>query len=655
MLLSRNRLLPLLFCWAYLVINTLPVRSQSVCDRATQGGGFTAPARACLSGPVTVVNTVATLTNVGYVFEYDGKPLASGQQFSQSTKWTYSKPGSYTILQVGSSGGTNAVACKVIDVLPVKPVAYSVVVCPGRKATLTYALDAETARYDKITINWGDGLPPTEVPLSGNTGSFIAPVHTYPGPGNPVINVVGSYLGACVGPANPKQVLVQNIPAPAVSIAELTSSATSVALKYGSSAGAVVTLYQRDGSGNYNPTGQTATSTGSGVFTINGVPSTNVNCFQVGVQDACGGTELRSAGVCSIPVSVSPGDKQNTVTWPVYGGTDPIRIYRINSNGSPVGSRPSSAPFVDAANIQCGVNYCYDVSLRLDNNTGTMVYSAPVCVVGINNEPPKPPIKAFVSVEADGVKLQASLTATAPSTYTLLITRADGPGGPFTPLAQVSADRSYTDKTANSATQGYCYRTAIQNNCGITSDYTAPACTVHLTTPDNNALTWTAFSPFSGSAVAGYQVIKIDPTTGLSDKIDVGSNTRWEPDPNQTDTQTYTYQIVAYDINGVESYSNPILVLLAPKLFMPDAFSPNGDSNNDAFMAKGAFWDTFSMTIYSRWGDVVFNTTDPKSTGWSGLLSNGSPAPMGYYPYRVEIKDLKGQTYVRTGRVLLIR
>ena len=212
MLLFRNRPLPLLFCWLYLVINTLPSYSQSVCDRATQGGGFTAPARSCLSSPVTVANTVTTLTNVGYFFEYDGKPLVGGQTFSQITKYTYSKPGSYTILQVGSSGGTNAVACKTIEVLPVKPISYSVTVCPGRKATLTYTLDAETARYDKILINWGDGLPPTEIPLTGNPVTSMV-THTYPGPGNPVINVVGSYVGACTGPATIQQVPVPNIAA----------------------------------------------------------------------------------------------------------------------------------------------------------------------------------------------------------------------------------------------------------------------------------------------------------------------------------------------------------------------------------------------------------------------------------------------------------
>ena len=380
-----------------------------------------------------------------------------------------------------------------------------------------------------------------------------------------------------------------------------------------------------------------------------------MNCFQVGVQDACGGTELRSAGVCSIPLSVSAGDKQNTVTWPTYGGTDSPRLYRFSRDNTPLTNRSAPATTLsDATNIRCGVNTCYSVELTF-NTTSTIVRSAPVCVTSINNEPPKPPTKAFVSVEADGVKLQASLPATVLTAYTLLVTRADGPGGPFSPIGQTITDRSYTDKSANSAAQSYCYRAAIQNNCGLTSDYTAPSCTVHLTTPDNNALTWTALSPFSGTVVAGYQIIKIDPTTGLSNKLDVGGNTRWEPTANQADSQTYTYQIVAYDINGVESYSNQILVLLAPKLFMPDAFSPNGDSNNDEFMAKGAFWETFSMTLYSRWGDVIFDTADPKSTGWNGLLANGSQAPMGYYTYRVAIKDLKGQSYVRTGRVLLIR
>ncbi len=603
---------------------------------------------------VTITNPLASVPTVGYVYEYNGVGIPATAP--PTPTYTYSKPGSYTILQVGSGGGTGGgtSACRAIEVLPINPISYTVTVCQNRKATLTYTLDAETARYDKLQIRWGDGLPPTDIALTGNQVTSMV-THTYPGPGPAVINVVGSYIGtSCVGPANTRQVTVTNIPTPVVSISELTSSATSVGLKYQSSVGAVVTLYQRDGSGKYNPTGQTATSTGAGSFTINGVPSTNINCFQVGVQDACGSTELRSAGVCSIPVSVSAGDKQNTVTWPVYAGTDATRIYRINRDSSPVGTRTSSTPLIDAAGIQCGVKYCYTAELSF-NSASTVVKSAPICVIGQNNEPPKPPTKSFVSVEADGVKLQASLPATVPTAYTLLVTRADGPGGPFLPIGQAITDRSYTDKTANSAAQSYCYRTAIQNNCGVISDYTAPSCTVHLTTPDNNALTWTALSPFSGTGVAGYQVIKIDPTTGLSDKIDVGRNTRWEPSPNQTDTQTYTYQIVTYDINGVESYSNQILVLLAPKLFVPDAFSPNGDGNNDEFMAKGAFWDTFSMTIYSRWGEAVFNTIDPKSTGWSGLLVSGSDAPMGYYTYRVEIKDLKGQTYVRTGRVLLIR
>ena len=610
---------------------------------------------------MTATDQLNSISVAGYTFEYSGEGLPSNAPLNPTH--TYSKPGSYTILQAGNGGvnGGNTVACRVIEVLPTKPIAYSVTVCPGRKATLTYTLDAETARYDKIQINWGDGLPPTDIPLTGNPVTSMV-THTYPGPGSPVVNVSGSYIGACSGDANIRQPLVTNVAAPAVFITELNSSATSVGLKYQSTLGAVLTLYQRDGSGKYNSTGQTATSTGSGVFTINGASSANVNCFQIGVQDACGGTETRSSEVCSVPLSVSAGERQNIVTWPAYAGKDTPRFYRMTRNGAPMGSATGS-PFTDANGVECGINYCYTTELSF-NTASTIVRSAPVCVVGQNNEPPKPPTKVFVSVEADGVKLQASLPATLPTTYTLLVTRADSPGGPFVPIGQAITDRSYTDKTANSAAQSYCYRTAIQSDCGKLSDYTAPSCTVHLTTPDNNALTWTAFSPFSGTGVAGYQVIKIDPTTGLSDKIDVGGNTRWEPRPNQTDTQTYTYQIVAY-VNGVESYSNPILVLLAPKLFVPDAFSPNGDGNNDLFMAKGSFWEAASMTVYDRWGEVVFGTTKfgpgPKpedgimTEGWSGLMAGGSPAPMGYYAYRVEIKDLKGETYVRAGRLLLIR
>ncbi len=88
-------------------------------------------------------------------------------------------------------------------------------------------------------------------------------------------------------------------------------------------------------------------------------------------------------------------------------------------------------------------------------------------------------------------------------------------------------------------------------------------------------------------------------------------------------------------------------------LFVPDAFSPNGDQSNDVFLVKGATSDQFRLTVYSRWGQAVFSSTSI-SQGWDGTI-NGQPAIEGQYMYRIEVEDPDGNKTVRTGAVLLLR
>jgi gliding motility-associated-like protein len=275
------------------------------------------------------------------------------------------------------------------------------------------------------------------------------------------------------------------------------------------------------------------------------------------------------------------------------------------------------------------------------------------CVTGLDNGSVVSPTSAYVSVEPNGVNVQSTLpTVGVPPGYTLVVTRSDGANGAFNPLG-TSDDRSYFDPTAQTGTQSYCYQTAIRNACGVLSRPTSPACTVFLSRASNGSLTWTSASPYANEPPQSYQLIFIDPATGASDKIPLGNVTSFTPDP---DSQITQYQIAAINNAGIESYSNPLEVELGLKVFLPNAFTPNGDGQNQSFMAVGgvAFWNTFDLTIYSRWGDVVYNTTDKSSTGWNGE-SKGAPAPSGYYGYRIRVTDMSGKAYERTGQVLLIR
>ena len=132
----------------------------------------------------------------------------------------------------------------------------------------------------------------------------------------------------------------------------------------------------------------------------------------------------------------------------------------------------------------------------------------------------------------------------------------------------------------------------------------------------------------------------------------MGTATHLDPDPNRRNPQRY--RIVAADpASGLASHSNVFEYRRKFRLLVPDAFTPNGDGLNDQFTIKGAPDQGFQLTIYGRWGEVLYSTTD-KNQGWTGDV-NGQPAQAGQYMYRIEVGDETGGQTVRTGALLLVR
>ncbi len=91
------------------------------------------------------------------------------------------------------------------------------------------------------------------------------------------------------------------------------------------------------------------------------------------------------------------------------------------------------------------------------------------------------------------------------------------------------------------------------------------------------------------------------------------------------------------------------------KVYVPNAFSPNGDTKNDVFKVYGtdALTD-FHLQIFNRYGQLVFETTD-KNKGWDGTVNN-KPVVNGNYVYILQYKEtgIAGQQVVR-GSCLLIK
>ena len=88
-------------------------------------------------------------------------------------------------------------------------------------------------------------------------------------------------------------------------------------------------------------------------------------------------------------------------------------------------------------------------------------------------------------------------------------------------------------------------------------------------------------------------------------------------------------------------------------LFIPDAFTPNNDGTNDLFYAKGNKIKEFHISIFNRWGELIFESNDMNKY-WDGT-KNGKPAQEGVFVYSIKAKSTLNEDIEKIGQVTLIR
>lgn len=89
--------------------------------------------------------------------------------------------------------------------------------------------------------------------------------------------------------------------------------------------------------------------------------------------------------------------------------------------------------------------------------------------------------------------------------------------------------------------------------------------------------------------------------------------------------------------------------------YIPNAFTPDNDGNNDIFTAVGEEIEEFNMQIFNRWGELIYETQDLNS-GWDGTTKNKtSQALEGVYVYNIKLRDWEGLYHNFTGKVTLIK
>jgi gliding motility-associated-like protein len=90
-------------------------------------------------------------------------------------------------------------------------------------------------------------------------------------------------------------------------------------------------------------------------------------------------------------------------------------------------------------------------------------------------------------------------------------------------------------------------------------------------------------------------------------------------------------------------------------LYAPNAFTPNGDGINDSFGCKAIFVHEFKMSIFDRWGNLIFTSTSIDKP-WDGKANNGDIlAQQDVYIYSVEVTDVNLKKHSFKGVVTLVK
>ncbi|HEX3010270.1 MAG TPA: gliding motility-associated C-terminal domain-containing protein, partial [Bacteroidales bacterium] len=138
---------------------------------------------------------------------------------------------------------------------------------------------------------------------------------------------------------------------------------------------------------------------------------------------------------------------------------------------------------------------------------------------------------------------------------------------------------------------------------------------------------------------AGFDGIRYKWSTGdIGQSIQIGSG-----------NQTYWVEVTS-DKECITRDS--IAISLCIDLKIPNAFTPNGDNDNDTWRISWTeFYPQATIDIYDRWGRLIYKKTGFPTEGWDGK-SAGRPLPMDSYHY---VLDLKNGTDPIVGTVTIIR
>ena len=220
---------------------------------------------------------------------------------------------------------------------------------------------------------------------------------------------------------------------------------------------------------------------------------------------------------------------------------------------------------------------------------------------------------------------------------------------------------------AAGGTGSYSY---LWSNGGTTSQISLLTSQIYsVTITDANGCTQTqtvSVTQISGPIVTASASVNTIPVGGSSSLTATGGGTySWSPstglsctncsNPIASPNQTTNYCVVVTDNNGCKDSTCIAITIDLPceTIYIPNAFSPNNDLENDLECVFGSCIETFHIAIYNRWGEVVFESSDQKIC-WDGIYK-GKQLNTAVFDYYLEATLTSGEKINKKGNISLIR
>lgn len=127
------------------------------------------------------------------------------------------------------------------------------------------------------------------------------------------------------------------------------------------------------------------------------------------------------------------------------------------------------------------------------------------------------------------------------------------------------------------------------------------------------------------------------------------------PNPVASPLNSTTYYLTSMNSTGCINYDTLTVFVDSEcgEVFVPTAFSPNGDNENDVLYVRGTCISDMNFAVFDRWGEKVFESTD-KLLGWDGSFK-GSPMNTQVFVFYLTANMYNGEIVKKQGNISLIK